>query len=330
MNLLSTLLHLVGYLSFHTVSSEEETTSDSETAHTSSLATRLIEYDKAAQSETFSTLSFTCSICLESRRGSKCFQIKSCSHVFCLECLKDYFTMMIIEGFHLQASRCPDVECVKRLVLEEDEETEKKRKEGLDSDEMVSLDQTEAKDLPMGRVSSQELLDLLGPQLHSRYLWLIKKSLLESNPTASNCPRQGCDGISIRRKEDTGTRFENFRTCEICSFSWCTFCKKTWHGFTPCKLKNSMELVDEFLSHPEGSLERERLYNKFGKKNLDRLVKETVEEKANLQYLDKSTTQCPHCQIRIEKSAGCNHSEFKRERIERSKTFSIFWVLLYN
>lgn len=213
--------------------------------------------------------------------------------------------MLILEGFQNQASRCPEQNCVKRLVKAEEDELEAKNQNRLH--EGVSS-QEPTQPLLEGRITSQELLELLGETLHSRYLWLKKKSSLESNPTASHCPRPGCEEIVTRREEDEGTRFENFRSC-ICGASWCTFCKKTWHGLTDCKFQDSMGLVNLYLGYPEGSKEREAMLKKYGEKNLKKLIKESLEEKANRDLLAESTTPCPCCGIRIEKNLGCNHSE---------------------
>jgi E3 ubiquitin-protein ligase RNF14 len=46
---------------------------------------------------------------------------------------------------------------------------------------------------------------------------------------------------------------------------------------------------------------------RFGKSNIARLVRNYLEEKKNQELISSSTTSCPGCKVRIEKSLGCNH-----------------------
>ena len=57
----------------------------------------------------------------------------------------------------------------------------------------------------------------------------------------------------------------------------------------------------------EGSEERETLQCRFGKRNLEKLVRQFEEDRANREWLDKSTMACPGCGLHTEKSVGCNH-----------------------
>ena len=57
----------------------------------------------------------------------------------------------------------------------------------------------------------------------------------------------------------------------------------------------------------EGSEERATLQRRFGRGNLEKLVLQFEEDRANREWLDKSTMACPGCGVHTEKSTGCNH-----------------------
>lgn len=57
----------------------------------------------------------------------------------------------------------------------------------------------------------------------------------------------------------------------------------------------------------EGSEARAALQRRFGKGNLEKLVRQREEDRANRKWLDKSTMICPGCGVHTEKSVGCNH-----------------------
>ena len=49
------------------------------------------------------------------------------------------------------------------------------------------------------------------------------------------------------------------------------------------------------------------LQRRYGTGNLEKLVRKFEEDRANREWLDKSTMACPGCGVRTEKSMGCNH-----------------------
>lgn len=89
-------------------------------------------------------------------------------------------------------------------------------------------------------------------------------------------------------------------------YSFCIFCQKTWHGPTnACSLPRSSRIVTAFLEGtPEERLALERRY---GKANIERLVKVVEEDRVNREWLERNTIECADCRVRVEKSAGCNH-----------------------
>lgn len=86
---------------------------------------------------------------------------------------------------------------------------------------------------------------------------------------------------------------------------------KLWvlrHGpHTDCPLSFSEEFIIKYTGLGEGAQERMMLQRRFGKGNLEKLVRRFEEDRANREWLDKSTMACPGCGVHTEKSAGCNH-----------------------
>lgn len=86
---------------------------------------------------------------------------------------------------------------------------------------------------------------------------------------------------------------------------------KLWfqrHGpHTNCPLTFSEEFVLKYMRLGEGTGERTMLQRRYGKANLEKLARQVEEDRANREWLDKSTMACPGCGVHTEKSMGCNH-----------------------
>jgi E3 ubiquitin-protein ligase RNF14 len=67
------------------------------------------------------------------------------------------------------------------------------------------------------------------------------------------------------------------------------------------------KLVVEYLALPADSPEREVLEKQFGKGIIKKLVAKYEEEQSSQAWLANSTMACPGCQVKVEKSLGCNH-----------------------
>lgn len=63
----------------------------------------------------------------------------------------------------------------------------------------------------------------------------------------------------------------------------------------------------EYLSLPEDSPERNIMERRYGKASIRKLVVQYEEDQANKKLIDSSTTACPSCRVKVEKSMGCNH-----------------------
>ncbi|UZJ51940.1 hypothetical protein CBS101457_001260 [Exobasidium rhododendri] len=261
----------------------------------SPLATLLRSNDIISKRKEFEGERFGCGICLEEKRGGKCWKVSECGHVFCQECLSGYLSSMIREGYIRQAAACPDPECVKTRVASEK------------MDDAEHLRGTEKKKSEqVGSITPAELLLFVGPELVKRLSDLRDRALASTDPTAGYCPRPGCEKLVRGNPTDVGTMYESMRECD-CGFTYCLYCNKAWHGKSPCNLMSSTALIERYQRAEEGSTIRREMEVKYGKSNLERMVKNHEEEVQNKEYIESHTQRCPCCSVRIEKSMGCNH-----------------------
>lgn len=63
----------------------------------------------------------------------------------------------------------------------------------------------------------------------------------------------------------------------------------------------------EYMESPEGSARQREMEIRYGRNNMQRLVKQYKEGRANKEWLKNSTKECPGCRVYVEKSMGCNH-----------------------
>ncbi|KJA25944.1 hypothetical protein HYPSUDRAFT_340249 [Hypholoma sublateritium FD-334 SS-4] len=239
----------------------------------STMVSQLESYQQSFLSTQFCKVTYPCGICLEHLKGSKCLQL-ACEHIFCRPCLLDFWGMCIGEG-DVDRVGCPDPECVKegRKSSEED----------------------------VSRVVSEQELE--------RWKWLKTKKQLELDPTILNCPIARCQALIPKPKGvDAESGWDRFRQCPDCSFSFCSFCKYTWHGpITQCPLPFTERLFQQYSAAAKGSRDRALIESRYGKETLVRLVKEHEDQQATESWITESTSVCPGCQSHVQKSDGCNH-----------------------
>lgn len=129
------------------------TTAPNDTVLGGHLLDRIARHDRLTRHSTFSNESFSCGICLETRKGARCSRIRSCGHVFCVECLHSFFELNIREGL-VKNVMCADPGCTKA-----------RQQEGKGAAGFVSLEEIEA---------------IVGKELAERYSWLMEKQKVES------------------------------------------------------------------------------------------------------------------------------------------------------
>ncbi|THH21564.1 hypothetical protein EW146_g36 [Bondarzewia mesenterica] len=238
------------------------------------LAPLLTAYDTSAKSSRFAQSAYTCAVCLTSQKGARCLLLL-CGHVFCRSCLEDYWKLFIAEGDVARVG-CPDPECIKESREANEEEVRRV-------------------------VTEDEVM---------RWKWLRRKRILERDPSTVYCPVSLCQTPVSKPKftDDQNVGWERLRTCPNCEYVFCSFCKRTWHGpLNDCPIPIAEKFIMEYMSLPEDSPSRLVLEQRYGRANINRLVAKYREDQANRQWLESSTMACPGCQVKVEKSVGCNH-----------------------
>ena len=273
--------------------------SQNDVSLSSDMKLALLDFDLKTKRELFERETFDCGVCLEPKKGLLCHRLLLCSHVFCVQCLQDFYNNCINEG-DVDSVKCLAPDCgkeVKRVppghaqVVSEPVSKRKKVDRSLNPSELLQI--------PI----EQELVQ--------RFVRLKRKKRLESDKNTIYCPRQWCQGAARSKKHpkpieplndmDEATSesdvddaasasskktkksrpedipmSERLCVCEDCNFAFCSVCRKGWHGeLAMCNPRRQHEL------------------NK--------------EEKASLQYLKLHTTACPTCSAPAQKTMGCNH-----------------------
>ena len=240
------------------------------------LKTHLVEHEKAVLLSKFASSAFTCPLCFDAFSGAKCCQIQSCGHVFCRSCLEDFWKLLIREG-DVSRITCPDPECVKKVIPAAEDDVR--------------------------RVVTQEELE--------RLRWLREKQLFDKDPSVLPCPLPFCQRPVPRpavTEAEAASGWDRLRTCPSCSYSFCAYCKRTWHGtISHCPIPFAETFLLDYLEMAEDSEGRRNIERRYGRINVLRLVKQHEEDKENDKWFKESTIPCPGCAIRVQKSSGCNH-----------------------
>ncbi|KAH9224199.1 RWD domain-containing protein [Leptodontidium sp. 2 PMI_412] len=241
----------------------------------------LLDYDIKATQAAFEKETFDCGVCLDPKKGTVCHRMIDCGHVFCIQCLQDFYNNAITEG-NLAAVQCLTPGCAKKRG---EEQVAKGRK-------------------AKTQLSPSELIQIpLEQEVVTRYVKLKHKAELESDKNTVYCPRKWCQGAARSKKHRKPVGFEDTESddevddevddegtskgyiagadrlciCEDCSFAFCSRCFQGWHG----------ELTTCMPRKDNGEL--------------------TEEDKASLAYMNSHSTPCPTCSARAQKTHGCNH-----------------------
>ncbi|KAF2267612.1 RWD-domain-containing protein [Lojkania enalia] len=252
----------------------------------------LLEFNTKKGRENFNQETFDCGVCLEPKKGSACYRMKRCGHVFCIACLQDFYNNCIKEG-DVNNVKCMSPECGKAG----DGASDRRRKQRL--------------------ISPKELLQIpLALQTVRRYAELRRKKKIEADKSIAFCPRKWCqapmksakypklgdvsqmgdDDSDYGSQEDlsqapstemaedavqpkkpkgaSGT--DRLAICEACNLAFCKVCLTSWHGdLVWCVNREPSEITEE--------------------------------EQASLNFILQNTTPCPTCSVPCQKAHGCNH-----------------------
>ncbi|KAI3339908.1 RWD domain-containing protein [Ustulina deusta] len=232
----------------------------------------LLDYDISAKRKAFEKETFECGICLDPKKGSVCHKMVDCEHVFCIQCLQDFYNNAITEG-DVAAVTCLAPNCAREREKNATAESSLKPRK------------------PKTSINPSELLQIpLDQDLVKRYVMLKHKTKLESDKNTVYCPRSWCQGAARSKRHKKPEGFELVDSdeeddedmgllaiCEDCGFAFCTRCAQGWHGeLNYCLPKERKDAITE-------------------------------EEKASLEYLKLHSTPCPTCAAPCQKSHGCNH-----------------------
>ncbi|TDZ74103.1 E3 ubiquitin-protein ligase itt1 [Colletotrichum trifolii] len=248
----------------------------------------ILDYDIEAAHAAFAKETFDC----DPKKGSACHKMLDCGHIFCIQCLQEFYNNAITEG-DLATVRCLAPNCAK-------ERTETRSASGKSKKRKVKT-----------AISPSELLQMgLSQDTVARYVTLKYKNELESDKNTIYCPRSWCKGAARSKKhkkpegleevesseEDTGDeeqaegqdgtkqkpkkKFDAgdlLAICEDCGFAFCSRCFQSWHGeFFRCTPRRDKGEISE-------------------------------EEQASIDYINLHTTPCPTCGVPAQKTHGCNH-----------------------
>ncbi|KAJ1827319.1 hypothetical protein LPJ56_001725, partial [Coemansia sp. RSA 2599] len=230
-------------------------------------------YNSARKLQDFESRSYTCAICMEEQSGKHCIEL-SCQHVYCRSCLSSYLGILIAEGSIAQL-QCPDTQCRRSPTQKE--------------------------------ITGDEMRRLLSPDQISRLERLREQRKIDSDTTKyAWCPRAGCGrGVECDKTVE--------RLCECaCGYVFCKLCLRTWHGNNHCDIRGAQKIIEMYVRavrHSRDATMRAKLEKQYGEATLKRMLAEYDRESASVDLIRESTQKCPKCELRIQKTYGCNHMQ---------------------
>lgn len=257
----------------------------------------LVKFDSDTRESTFNAGTYDCGICLEPKKGSSCYQLKKCGHVFCRQCLQDFFNNAISEG-DVAGVKCLSPDCGKDGAIANGRKRKRKSVRTLHPRELLAMGIEES--------------------MVRRYIEMKRKKRLEADKNTVYCPRTWCQGAARSSKyppipadlstyeaaesssepesdgeaaqepqnaprspESKTTKppidpTDRLAICERCDLAFCRVCYRGWHGqFARCYPRDPNEL--------------------------------SAEEKASYEYIRLHTSPCHTCRSPVQKTMGCNH-----------------------
>ncbi|XP_044310192.1 E3 ubiquitin-protein ligase RNF14 isoform X2 [Varanus komodoensis] len=141
-----------------------------------------------------------------------------------------------------------------------------------------------------------QVKELVDEELFARYDRLLLQSSLDLMADVVNCPRPCCQTPVMQEPSCT------MGICSRCNYAFCTLCKMTYHGVSPCKVtaEKLIDLNREYLEADE--VTKQFLEKRYGKG----VIRKALEEMESTEWLAKNSKSCPHCGTPIQKFDGCN------------------------
>ncbi|CAL8365652.1 unnamed protein product [Lota lota] len=129
------------------------------------LLPQLLDFDEAQRQKVFDGRVFSCGICFLEKLGAACLCFKECQHVYCRDCMSEYFQIQIRDG-NVRCLNCPEPKC-------------------------SSL------------ATPLQVKQLVDEELFARYDRLLLQSSLDLMADVVYCPRQSCGSAVILEPEAT-------------------------------------------------------------------------------------------------------------------------------
>ena len=73
------------------------------------------DFDELREEHHFRNNAFLCLVCFVEKLGDQCMRFPTCSHVYCCECMQEYFKVQIGEGM-MNNLICPNEGCESRAL----------------------------------------------------------------------------------------------------------------------------------------------------------------------------------------------------------------------
>ncbi|MEJ1280147.1 ring finger protein 14 [Cricetulus griseus] len=142
-------------------------------------------------------------------------------------------------------------------------------------------------------LSPTQVKELVEADLFARYDRLLLQSTLDLMADVVYCPRPCCQ-LPVMQ-EPGGT----MAICSSCNFAFCTLCRLTYHGVSPCKVtaEKLIDLRNEYLQADEAT--KRFLEQRYGK----RVIQKALEEMESKDWLEKNSKSCPCCGTPIQVTA---------------------------
>ena len=133
-------------------------------------------------------------------------------------------------------------------------------------------------------------------ELFARYDRLLLQSTLDLMADVVYCPRPCCQLPVMQEPGCT------MGICSSCNFAFCTLCRSTYSGVSPCKVtaEKLIDLRNEYLQADEDS--KRFLEQRYGK----RVILKCTGRDGKQGMAKKNSKSCPCCGTPIEKWDGCN------------------------
>lgn len=151
-----------------------------------------------------------------------------------------------------------------------------------------------------------QIRESLGEEQFKRYDQLLLNRTLDLMNDIKQCPRPNCRApaildspVSDSQDASPGPTLRGdakLAICSQCSFAFCVFCNRAYHGVAPCRLVG-IERDELVKQYQEGSREvKMSLEVRYGKRQLQDFVDETLVD----TWKKENTKKCPHCGVPIE------------------------------